>query len=30
MTFWVAQAGAFVLERNFPRAVSLMAMEASA
>ena len=30
MTFWVAQAGAFVLERNFPQAVSLMAMEASA
>lgn len=30
LTFWVAQAGAFVLERNFPQAVSLMAMEASA
>ena len=30
LVFWVAQAGAFVLERNFPRAVSLMAMEASA
>lgn len=30
MTFWVAQAGAYVLERNYPQAVSLMAMEASA
>ena len=24
MTFWVAQAGAFVLERNYPQAVSLI------
>ena len=29
MTFWVAQAGAFVLERNYPQAVSLVAMEIS-
>ena len=30
MTFWVAQAGAYVLERNYPKAVSLMPMEVSA
>lgn len=30
MTFWVAQAGAYVLEHNYPRAVSLMPMEVSA
>lgn len=30
MTFWVAQAGAYVLERNYPQAVSLMPMEVSA
>lgn len=27
MAFWVAQAGAYVLERNYPSAVSLMPME---
>ena len=27
MAFWVAQAGAYVLERNYPGAVSLMPME---
>ena len=26
MTFWVAQAGAYVLDRNYPKAVSLMPM----
>ena len=30
MAFWVAQAGAFVLERNYPKAVDLMPMEVSA
>ena len=30
MTFWVAQAGAFVLERNFPQAVRLMPMSMEA
>ena len=30
MAFWVAQAGAYVLERNYPRAVDLMPMEVSA
>ena len=27
MAYWVTQAGAFVLERNYPGAVSLMSME---
>lgn len=27
MTFWVAQAGAFVLDRNYPQAVCLMPMD---
>ena len=30
MAFWVAQAGAYVLERNYPKAVDLMPMEVSA
>ena len=30
MAFWVAQAGAYVLERNYPRVVDLMPMEVSA
>lgn len=30
MAFWVAQAGAYVLERNYPKAVSLTPMEVSA
>lgn len=29
MAFWTVQAGAFVLERNYPQAVSLVAMEMS-
>lgn len=27
MAFWVAQAGAYVLERNYPQAVKLIPME---
>ena len=27
MAYWAVQAGAFVLERNYPQAVSLMPME---
>lgn len=30
MAFWVTQAGAYVLEHNYPQAVSLMPMEVSA
>ena len=29
MAFWVAQAGAYVLERNYPKSVSLTPMEVS-
>ena len=29
LAFWTVQAGAFVLERNYPQAVSLVAMEIS-
>ena len=30
MAFWVTQAGAYVLEHNYPQAVCLMPMEVSA
>ena len=29
LAFWTVQAGAFVLERNYPQSVSLVAMEIS-